>query len=83
MGVSNSREINKQETHVHRQLAQDPRSAYLKKSGYSNAQLVSKYRQEYNDPNWKKGKEQNHYIVRKSMEDAERHTGYVPTKGHK
>ncbi|KTC86950.1 hypothetical protein [Legionella brunensis] len=76
MGISSSRSayIEKQETHVRRQLKEDPRASYLKKQGYSNAQLLGKFRQEYNNPNWRSGDRKDAYISRSKMAEAERHT---------
>ncbi|WED41958.1 hypothetical protein [Legionella cardiaca] len=76
MGISNSKDIERQERHVHRQLREDPRAKYLKKEGYSNAQLLGKFRQEYNDPNWKGGDRKDAYISRSKIEEAERMTQF-------
>ncbi|STX27680.1 Uncharacterised protein [Legionella beliardensis] len=75
---SRSAEIKRQEAHVHNQLKTDPRASYLKKQGYSDAKLLCKFRQEYNNPSWRNGKQKDSYILQSKIEEAERKTHYKP-----
>ena len=69
MGNASSSHIQRQESVVRDKLKNDKRTTYLKQQGCTEAQILCKYRQEYNHTN--NGKNRDDFISGSKMVAAE------------
>jgi hypothetical protein len=74
MGGSSSRDrdIQTEQKNVDHRMKNDSMTKELKKLGCTESQIKRKYRQDYNNPSWKKDKDKDRYLYCSLWNKAEK-----------